>query len=102
MSEGRPCRVRVLPFGETVWCIALRETKQRAKKLEAEWAEGIWLGHARQTNDTLIGTPGKVAPGIVFPSPRRFAVTAITNFYAWQQPRAGEMLANFQILGFQK
>ena len=46
-----------MPFGEQVWFKALRRTKQRTNKFESEWQEGIWLGHARASDETIIGTP---------------------------------------------
>ena len=53
---GRKCRVPVVPFGEKVWYKEIRETKDRKDKFSSEWNEGIWLGHQRSSNETLVGT----------------------------------------------
>ena len=34
----------------------IREGKEHANKTETEWKEGIWLGHARGSNEVLVGT----------------------------------------------
>ena len=54
--RGRRCQVPTAVFGEKVWYKELRMNKDRANKLESEWAEGIWLGHARSSNEHIIGT----------------------------------------------
>ena len=54
--RGRRCVIPVVPFGEKVWYKEIRQTKERANKLESEWREGVWLGHARNSNEHLIGT----------------------------------------------
>ena len=54
--RGRKCKMPVICFGEKVWYKELRETKERKDKFESEWAEGIWLGHSRASNEMLIGT----------------------------------------------
>jgi hypothetical protein len=55
--KGRLCRMVCIPFGETVWYREVRKNKEQVGKLETEMHEGIWLGHASQTNEVLIGTP---------------------------------------------
>ena len=59
--RGRTCKVPVVPFGEFLWYRQIRKGKAQENKLESEMKEGIWLGHARNTNETLIGT----ADGVV-------------------------------------
>ena len=59
--RGRRCKIPVAPVGERVWYKQIRDTKERKNKLESEEKEGIWLGHARNSNETLIGT----AEGVV-------------------------------------
>ena len=59
-SRGRKCGIEVIPFGETVWYKELRETKERRNQLESEFKEGIWLGHSRNSNEIIIGTPDGV------------------------------------------
>ena len=54
--KGRKCTTPVAPFGERVLYKEIRENKDRTNKFDNEWKEGVWLGHARQSNVTLIGT----------------------------------------------
>jgi len=54
--KGRRCKLAVVPFAEVVWYRAVRKGKQQKEKGETEMREGIWLGHADQTNEILIGT----------------------------------------------
>ena len=54
--RGRPCRLTTVPFGEKVWYKQIREGKHKKNQLETEEKEGIWLGPARNSNETLIGT----------------------------------------------
>ena len=43
-------------FGERVWFKQIRDSKERPNKLESERKDGIWLGHSRNTNETIVGT----------------------------------------------
>ena len=52
----RRCRLEVVPFGEHVWYKQVREGKERKDKFASEEREGVWLGHARTSNEILIGT----------------------------------------------
>jgi hypothetical protein len=54
--KGRKCNVEVVPFGETVMYKKLKESGQRKLALESAWELGVWLGHARRSNEVLIGT----------------------------------------------
>jgi len=54
--RGRKCRVPALPFGEKVWYKELRASSERKNKFDSEWKEGLWLGHARKSNEVVIGT----------------------------------------------
>ena len=54
--RGKRCSIPVVTFGEKVWYKELRTNKDRKGKFESEWREGIWLGHARQSNEAVIGT----------------------------------------------
>ena len=54
--RGRRCKIPVVAFGEKVWYKKLRETKERKDKFQSEWEEGLWLGHARNSNEAVIGT----------------------------------------------
>ena len=53
--RGRRCLIPLATFGEAVWYKRLEKDKGR-NKFEIKWEKGIWLGHARDTNETLIGT----------------------------------------------
>jgi hypothetical protein len=55
-QRGKPCRMEVVPFGETVMYNKLKESGQRKNILDSDWEEGLWLGHARTSNEVLIGT----------------------------------------------
>ena len=54
--RGRKCKVPLAGFGEKVWYKQIREQKERRDKLATEWKEGVWLGHSRSSNETVIGT----------------------------------------------
>lgn len=77
--RGKKCRVPVVCFGETVWYKEIREAKERKEKLLSEWQEGIWLGHARSTNETIIGTEG----GAI----RAYAILRKTQEERWDADR---------------
>ena len=57
-QRGRKCRQEVIPFGESVHYRKLEEDKKN--KLDSKWEDGVWLGHARGSNECLIGTPAGV------------------------------------------
>ena len=59
-GRGRRCRMPVVPFGERVLFKQIREGKNRRDKFESEDREGVWLGHNREANEVLIGTPSGV------------------------------------------
>ena len=54
--RGKRCKTPVVAFGEKVWYKELRVQKDRKDKFESEWREGIWLGHSRGSNETVVGT----------------------------------------------
>ena len=55
--RGRPLgRVPAVCFGEVVWYKELRVGKERQNKFDTEWREGLWLGQARSSNESVIGT----------------------------------------------
>ena len=54
--HGRKCNVLVIHFGEKVMYKMLSETGEKNGIMESDWEEGIWLGHARQSNEILVGT----------------------------------------------
>ena len=54
--RGRKCRVPVCLFWEKVRYKEIRKSKNKKHHLETEEREGIWLGHARSSNEVYIGT----------------------------------------------
>ena len=59
--KQRRCRLEVVHFGERAWYKQIRDGKGRKDKFESEERTCIWLGHARTSNEVLIGT----ADGVV-------------------------------------
>ena len=55
-QKGRKRSFEVVPFGELVRYNKLGETSQERKSLESSWSEGVWLGHARGSSESLVGT----------------------------------------------
>ena len=53
-QRGRKCRQEVVPFGERIHYRRLEG--ENKNKLESKWETGIWLGHARGSSESLIGT----------------------------------------------
>ena len=54
--RGRQCKIATERFGEKVWYKELKSKTEAQDKGETAWAEGLWLGHARSSNEVLIGT----------------------------------------------
>lgn len=52
---GRVCEAIVVPMEEKVWCLRLR-AGERQNKAEIAWFDGIWLGLATGSSETLVGT----------------------------------------------
>ena len=73
--RGRKCNVLVIPFGEKVMYRKLSETGEKKGVMESDWDEGIWLGHAKQSNEILVGTE----EGTV----RAWAVKRLTEEERW-------------------
>ena len=55
-QTGKRCVTEVVPFAETVWYRELHASGDRKRSLNTRWKEGIWLGHARNSSEVLIGT----------------------------------------------
>ena len=55
--RGRRCNMEVYPFGEKVWYRKIRVNENIKLGIDVDMAEGIWLGHARESNEMIIGTP---------------------------------------------
>ena len=52
--KGRKCNMVAMPFGESVWYKQLKDKEERAgNRMESEWQEGVWLGHALSTSDSI-------------------------------------------------
>ena len=54
--RGRSCKAIVVPMGEKVWYKQLGDGGDRKHKAETEWFQGVWLGPATNSSETLIGT----------------------------------------------
>ena len=55
--KGRRCNLVAIPFGEQVWYKQLKdEDNKGGHKMQSDWMEGVWLGHAHSTSETIIGT----------------------------------------------
>jgi len=54
--RGQRCNIPTERFGEKVWYKELHGKSDAQKKMESDWREGLWLGHARNSNEILIGT----------------------------------------------
>ena len=48
--------MEVVPFGEVVLYRLPEVANDRHQALEPRWEKGIWLGHARGTNTSLVST----------------------------------------------
>ena len=53
--------MEVVPFGETALHRLPEVARDKNQALEERWAKGIWLGHARGTNETLVATDSGMA-----------------------------------------
>ena len=80
-QKGRKCMTEVVPFGEKVHYRKLDDSER--KKLESLWEEGVWLGHTRSSNETLIGTK----EGVV----RAWAVKRMSEEERWSAQAIREM-----------
>ena len=54
--RGRSCKAIVVPMGEKVSYKQLGDGGDRKNKAETEWFQGVWLGSATSSSETLIGT----------------------------------------------
>ena len=54
--RGRRCNIPTVAYGEKVWFKQIKDSKDTDNKFESDWREGIWLGHQRSSNETLVGT----------------------------------------------
>ena len=84
----RKCRLEVVPIGEKVWYKQIREGKDRKDKITSEEKEGVWLGHARTSNEILIGT----RQGVV----RAYSVSRQSEDQRWDGQLIQEMVGTPQ------
>ena len=54
--RGRKCEIPTEKMGEKVWYKELKGKDDTKGKFETDWKEGLWLGHARSSNEIVIGT----------------------------------------------
>ena len=59
-ARGKKCKIETLAFGECVFFRKLSES--RGSQMESRWSEGVWLGHARSSNEAWIGTTPSAIP----------------------------------------
>ena len=59
-NMGRKCKQEAVPFGGKGMYKKLTESGARKQVMECQREEGIWLGHNRGSNESLIGTPNGV------------------------------------------
>ena len=64
-------------FGTNQWI------KREKNKIEAKWEKGLWLGTAREANETLIGTKDGVA--------RCYAIKRMTEEDRWSSAEIAAM-----------
>ena len=95
-QRGRRCQIEVVPFGEMVHYRRLSD-KEPKNKLESRWEQGVWLGHARGSNEALIGTKD----GVV----RAWAIKRMPDGEKWNAQAIKDIQGtpakpNPQMLGF--
>ena len=54
--RGRRCNIPTEVFGEKVWYRELKAKSDNKNNMKTDWHEGLWLGHARDSNEIIIGT----------------------------------------------
>ena len=53
-QRGRKCNPLAVPFGETVLFRMPEVANDQHQALDERWCRGIWIGHARDTGETLV------------------------------------------------
>ena len=81
-KRGRRCRTPVASFGELVWYKSMDQARER-NKIEATRDKGIWLGAAREANETIIGTKEGVT--------RCYAIKRMTEEDRWSSEEIAAM-----------
>ena len=59
-QTGKRCITEVVPFADIVWYRELQASGDRKRSLATKWKTGVWLGHARNSAEVLVGTPDGV------------------------------------------
>ena len=54
--RGRKCEVHTERFGESVWYRELKTKVEKQDKADSNWHRGLWLGHASNSNESIVGT----------------------------------------------
>ena len=54
--RGRRCRAPVIRFGETIWFKELKPHAAKRDKFNSDWNKGVWMGQARESQESIIGT----------------------------------------------
>ena len=74
---------RWCPFATTFTIKKSWGTKDRANKFQSEWKEGIWVEHARGSNEVIVGT----SEGVV----RAFSVKRFPEGERWNKEAIQKM-----------
>ena len=54
--RGRRCNIQTEAFGEQIWFKELKAQTEKPHKFVSDWQSGLWLGHSRNSNETIVGT----------------------------------------------
>ena len=57
LARGKPCRKRLLPFGECCMSMLVRGSGGRAAKRDHRWRKGIFVGILKRTDEAVASTP---------------------------------------------
>ena len=55
--RGKPFRMKLPSFGESVYSKPLRQSGSKLNKLDPKFREGVYLGVREGTNEMIVGTP---------------------------------------------
>ena len=55
--RGKPFRMKLPNFGESVYFKPLRQSGSKLNKLDPKFREGVYLGIREGTNEVIVGTP---------------------------------------------
>lgn len=83
---GRKCKATVIPLGESIWYKELRTDQKRRRTLMSEWHEGIWLGQARNSTESIVGHKDGVVGA--------WAIRRKINEEKWSKEKIDEVRGN--------